>query len=158
MGIMAVVAGLAIAYPLYPAFRGDPYYVRGRVSQAVEFGMEALGEDAALAQQRDARGVIPPVFEPFEAFKKNLSDIPAFTGIPNNTAHFDSLPGRPAEDRFTQRDDMSMSPAFPARLSAISLETASAITLTTGSVLDLLRCIQPSSMSIFIPSRSLNSP
>jgi hypothetical protein len=40
VGIMALVTGVGMAFSLYPAFKGDPYYVRGRVIQAAAFGME----------------------------------------------------------------------------------------------------------------------
>ncbi|NPU83650.1 MAG: hypothetical protein HPY65_04105 [Syntrophaceae bacterium] len=40
VGIIAVAAGIGLALPLYPAFKGDPYYVKAKVVQAAAFGME----------------------------------------------------------------------------------------------------------------------
>lgn len=40
VGIVALAAGFGMALSLYPAFKGDPHYVKGRVEQAAAFGME----------------------------------------------------------------------------------------------------------------------
>jgi hypothetical protein len=52
VGIVAVAAGIGMAVPLYPAFQGDPYYVKGRVTQAAAFGMEvATAADRLAAKE-----------------------------------------------------------------------------------------------------------
>lgn len=40
VGIVALAAGIGLAWSLYPAFKGDPSYVKGKVVQAAAFGME----------------------------------------------------------------------------------------------------------------------
>lgn len=53
LGIVAVATGIGIAIPLYPAFKGDPSYVKGRVVQAAAFGMDAAQAADRLARERN---------------------------------------------------------------------------------------------------------
>lgn len=49
VGIVAVAAGIGMALPLYPAFKGDPDYIRSKVVQAAAFGMEVAREADKVA-------------------------------------------------------------------------------------------------------------
>lgn len=93
VGIMAVVAGLAIAYPLYPAFRGDPYYVRGRVSQAVAFGVRVAQAADRLAAEKNRppkslreldmdlpRGIVQDVSFPKDGAVLVILEVPTLYG------------------------------------------------------------------------------
>jgi hypothetical protein len=93
VGIVALAAGIGLAWSLYPAYKGDPAYVKGKVVQAAAFGMEVAraADKVAVDYNRTPlslrelgldlpKGVVADVSFPKDGTILLVLDVPTLSG------------------------------------------------------------------------------